>query len=193
MGQSPQVRAEIALLSQYLNHPRRRVEAFGVPAVIAHLLDELAGPAAEVEQAPWSAKRNPALARTCSANDNASRRRSECGERARRLRRVTVISTQQGQLEAAFPTAVSPLRFFFMMGRIIGRIEPIETFRRRPRVREGQSAALATHNTEGPAEVRQKIFGNEDCFMARIAAIWAIHALHFNRIGLSRTRTRAEY
>jgi hypothetical protein len=79
------------------------------------------------------------------------------------------------------------------MGRIIGRVELIEAFRRRPRVREGQSAALATHNAEGPAEVRQTIFGNEDCFMARIAAIWAIHALHFNRIGLSRTRTRAEY
>ena len=101
MRQGSEVRMEFCLLPKRVDDPGAQVEPLDIPAVFAHLLHEFAGPAAEIEQPSGSSERDPALPSAGSSNDDASQHGCERSRRARRLGRITVAVSQQGDFKAS--------------------------------------------------------------------------------------------
>ena len=193
MRQRSEVHPKLALLPQLIHEARRKIESFDFPAVFAHLLDEIAGPTAEVEEPSGSSKRNPSLPCAWTSDNNARQRGRECRQHVRGLRRIAIVLTQEGQFQPTPPAPAASLAgFSFQMRRIVGRIKLAECPHRWPGIREGQLAAAATNDPKRAAAVRQSIFSNKDRFVLAAAAQRAIHPLQFDRVRLDRKRRSAE-
>jgi hypothetical protein len=67
------------------------------------------------------------------------------------------------------------------MGRVIGWIKEAPSAVRGSRICECQLAVAAAHDAEIPADSRQMVVGDYDCFVIAAAAEQAIDGLHFHR------------